>query len=89
MHIREAENRAVKVEGLIGALERFSAYRGRPVLASELLTWNETSWLLAACMAGITPPSVETRSLVIRRLADRDAAVLSANEAARGRVVQP
>lgn len=78
-----AAAREVKARGLILALEKFSAYRGSPVLARELLTFSETSWALLAMIADINPPSVKTRSLVVRKLCERDAAVLAANGGGR------
>lgn len=80
--------RAAKVVGLLSSIDRFSAYRGSPVTARELLSFRDESWLLLAMIAGITPPSPLTRSWVVERLAERDAAVCAANEAARGRVVE-
>lgn len=84
----EHNSRAVKVVGILAAIDRFSAYRGSPVTARELLSFRDESWLLLAMIAGITPPSPTTRSLVIERVAERDAAVCAANEAAKRRVAE-
>lgn len=79
----ERLNREVKCRGIILALEKFSAYREEPVTARELVTWSDTSWELIAMCAGVTIPSMTTRSLVVERLSERDAAVLAANGGGR------
>jgi hypothetical protein len=75
--------RQTKAAGLQIALDKFSVYRGEPVTAVALMGWNETSWQLLACIAAVNPPSSETKSIVIERLAARDAAILAANGAGR------
>lgn len=69
----------VKALGLSRALDRFSAYRGAPVLARDLLSWTDWSWELLAHAAGVNMPSPETRSLVIAELAKREALVALSN----------
>lgn len=80
MNRHETEHRAVKVAGLVHVIERLSAFQGRPILAVEVLGWDDTHWTLAAFTAGITIPSKHTRAHVVARLADRDALVSALNE---------
>ena len=73
--------RLVKVEGLLRGAAAFSAYRGVPLTARELLAFNEREWSLLAMISNVTNPSVKTRSMVIDRLCKRDAETAAANAA--------
>jgi hypothetical protein len=77
----ESANRAVKVEGICRALDRFSAHRGAPVRASDVIRWDDWSWEIFAWASGVTTPSVTTRTAVLDRLVARDEAVLASNAA--------
>jgi hypothetical protein len=81
--LHEARARAVKVSGLILALQKFSAYVNRPVLARDVLGWRDESWNLLAMIADVNPPSIETRRLVLDELIKRDEAVAKHNAETR------
>ena len=72
--------RATKAAGILRAMNAFSAYRGSPVTAREIIKWRAESWDLVAMIARVNPPSVETRSMVIDELCRRDALVAASNE---------
>jgi hypothetical protein len=75
----ELEARASKLAGLEAGLAKFSAFLGRPIRAVDLLKWDDVTWAQLAFHSGEHIPSPTTRSALIERLADRDAAVLAAN----------
>ncbi len=77
----ERSARQTKAAGIVRALNQFAAYRGLPVTAREIIKWRAESWDLIAMIARVNPPSVETRSLVVQQLADREAALLDAGRA--------
>jgi hypothetical protein len=82
----EASARAVKVSGLVATLARFTSYRGSQVTAWELLEWSDASWQLLAFAAGVTAPSVKTRSAVVGRVSEAEALAFRANAERAGGV---
>ncbi len=74
-HFEEA-SRAVKIAGLVRAMDSFGEYRGRAVTAAELLEWSDRSWHLIAHAAKVNIPSSTTRGLVLLELANRESAAL-------------
>jgi hypothetical protein len=72
--------RAIKAEGLLRAIDRFSVDRGSPLLTAEILKWDDHHWRFAALVGGVNFPHEKTRSLVIETVAKREHAALEANE---------
>jgi hypothetical protein len=77
--------RHVRATGLINAIERYSAFLGRPVLARDVVGYSDNEWALLAFHAQISPPSIETRRLVLDELVKRDEAVAKHNAETRAR----